>query len=73
MANVNIKSPVPGSLWTHAVSVGQQVVAGTTLVIVELMKTEFAVESPCDGEVTWLAASGTQLETDDIVAVVASA
>lgn len=70
MAKHSIRSPVGGSVWTHSVGVGQRVVAGTTLLICEVMKTEFPVETPVDGEVTWLAACGQTLEADDLVAIV---
>jgi len=73
MAKHSIRSPVGGSVWTHSVGVGQRVFAGTTLIIVECMKTEFPVESPVDGEVTWLAACGQTLEADDLVAIVNAA
>jgi biotin carboxyl carrier protein len=70
MAKHSIRSPVGGSVWTHSVGVGQRVVAGTTLLICEVMKTEFPVETPVDGEVTWLAACGQMLEADALVAIV---
>lgn len=70
MAKHSIRSPVGGSVWTHSVGVGQRVVAGTTLLICEVMKTEFPIETPVDGEVTWLAACGQTLEADDLVATV---
>jgi biotin carboxyl carrier protein len=50
--------------------VGQRVFAGNTILILECMKTEFPVESPVDGEITWLAACGTTLAADDLVAIV---
>jgi biotin carboxyl carrier protein len=73
MAKHSIRSPVGGSVWTHSVGVGQRVVAGTTLLICEVMKTEFPIESPIDGEVEWLAPCGQTLESDDLVAIVSDA
>lgn len=70
MAKHSIRSSVGGSVWTHAVGVGQRVLAGTTIIIVECMKTEFPIESPVDGEVEWLAPCGQTLEADDLVAIV---
>lgn len=70
MAKHSIRTPVGGSVWTHSVGVGQKVVAGTTLLICEVMKTEFPIESPVDCEVTWLKACGETLEAEDLVAVV---
>jgi biotin carboxyl carrier protein len=68
MAKQEIKAPVGGSVWTHSVGVGQRVVAGTVLLICEVMKTEFPVESPIDGVVSWLRPCGDQVEADDVVA-----
>lgn len=73
MAKHSIRTPVGGSVWTHSVGVGQRVVAGTILLICEVMKTDFPIESPVDGEVTWLKACGETLEVDDLVAIVEGA
>jgi len=70
MAKHPVRSPVGGSVWAHSVGVGQQVVEGATLMIVEVMKTEFPVESPVAGVVTWLAACGDAIDADALVAVV---
>ena len=58
------------SVWTHSASVGQRVFQGNVIAILESMKVEIPVETPCDGEVTWLAACGTTLSADDLVAIV---
>lgn len=68
MARCEIKAPVGGSVWTHSVGVGQRVVAGTTLLICEVMKTEFPIEAPLDGVVSWLRPCGDTVEADDVVA-----
>lgn len=68
MAKHEVKAPVGGSVWTHSVGVGQRVVAGTVLLICEVMKTEFPVETPIAGVVTWLRPCGDQVEADDVVA-----
>jgi urea carboxylase len=47
-----VPSPVPGSVWKIAVSEGHRVARGDTLVVVESMKMEIAVEAPCAGTVT---------------------
>ena len=73
MAKHSVRSTTGGSVWTHSVGVGQKVVAGTTLLICEVMKTEFPIESPVDGEVTWLKACGDTIEVDDLVAIVETA
>ena len=42
---------VPGNVWQVPVKDGQVVKAGEVLVVVESMKMEFAITSPCDGTV----------------------
>jgi biotin carboxyl carrier protein len=69
MAKRVVESPITGSVWTNAVGVGQHVTEGTTLVILECMKMEITVEAPCDGEVTWLKASGDTVNQGDAVAI----
>ncbi len=49
-----IKSPAHGSVWNVAVKAGERVGRGQRLVIVESMKMEIAVASPCDGIVVEL-------------------
>jgi biotin carboxyl carrier protein len=68
VAKREIKTPVGGSVWTQAVGVGQRVLAGTTLLICEVMKTEFPIETPIDGTVAWLRPCGETVEAEDVVA-----
>jgi urea carboxylase len=49
-----IKSPAHGSVWNVAVKAGDRVGRGQRLVIVESMKMEIAVASPCEGVVAEL-------------------
>jgi urea carboxylase len=44
-----VESHIAGSLWQVQVEVGQQVTAGDPLVIVESMKMEITLDSPCNG------------------------
>ena len=50
-----VSTQVPGGVWRVLVETGQQVQAGDTLVVVESMKTEFAVLAPAAGVVLRLA------------------
>lgn len=68
MAKHEVRTPVGGSVWTHAVGVGQKVVAGTTLLICEVMKCEYPLETPVDATVTWLRPCGETVEAGDVVA-----
>ncbi len=49
-----VASPVTGSVWKIAVALGQRVAAGDTLVVVEAMKMEIAVEADAPGRVRQL-------------------
>ncbi|WP_460135784.1 urea carboxylase [Pseudomonas sp. S1_E04] len=44
-----VESPVAGNLWQVQVNVGDQVSAGTALVVLESMKMEIPVLAPCTG------------------------
>lgn len=72
MTKREIKTPVGGSVWAHSVGVGQQVLAGATVIICEVMKCEYPIEAPIDGVVTWLKACGETIEKDDVVAMIES-
>lgn len=65
---VEITTPVGGSVWTHAVSVGQRVGSGTMLLICEVMKCEYPIETIDPGVVTWLKPCGETIEAGDVVA-----
>ena len=69
-ARHEIQTPVGGSVWTHAVGVGQRVVAGTTVLLCEVMKCEFPIETPVGGVVAWLRPCGETIEAGDVVAVI---
>jgi urea carboxylase len=55
--HVAVLSPVSGSIWKVASSLGQSVKAGDTLVLVESMKMELPVTAPVDGVITQLRCS----------------
>ncbi|MFI6577391.1 acetyl/propionyl/methylcrotonyl-CoA carboxylase subunit alpha [Nocardiopsis sp. NPDC050513] len=54
-ADGTVRSPMPGTVLAVPVEVGQRVVAGTPLAVVEAMKMEHSVPSPIDGTVTDVA------------------
>jgi urea carboxylase len=49
-----VESHVPGSVWKLEVKAGERVKRGQTLLVVESMKMEIAVESPSDGVIVEL-------------------
>jgi 3-methylcrotonyl-CoA carboxylase alpha subunit len=48
----NLNAPMPGKIVQVAVSAGDPVVRGQTLVVLEAMKMEHAITAPSDGVVT---------------------
>jgi urea carboxylase len=52
-----VVSPVSGSVWKIASTLGQSVKAGDTLVLVESMKMELPVTAPMDGVITQMRCS----------------
>jgi urea carboxylase len=69
-----ITAPMTSSVWKVGVTPGDQVVAGQSLVIIEAMKMETTVRSPCDGVVVdVMVAPGTQVHTGAPLVVVEAA
>ena len=48
---IKVTAEIPASVWQVAVEVGQQVVTGQELVVLESMKMEIPVDAPADGTV----------------------
>jgi acetyl-CoA/propionyl-CoA carboxylase biotin carboxyl carrier protein len=66
-----VTSPMPGTVTVVQVSVGDQVTAGTPLLVVEAMKMEHVLTAPVAGVVAELPVSaGQQVRLDERVAVV---
>ena len=66
-----INSPLPGSVISVAVTEGQVVKKGDTLLVLESMKMENPILSDCDGTVTKIAvAAGQSVMQDDLLVVI---
>ena len=66
-----ISSPLPGSVISVAVTEGQAVKKGDTLLVLESMKMENPILSDCDGTVTKIAvAAGQSVMQDDLLVVI---
>jgi acetyl-CoA carboxylase biotin carboxyl carrier protein len=65
-----VRSPIAGSVWTHVASVGQRVEVGAMLLVLEVMKTEFPIESTVAGVVAWLRPCNETIEADDVVVTI---
>lgn len=66
-----VKAPLPGTITTIEVAVGQEVKAGDTVVVLEAMKMQNSIEAEKDGKVTAIAVKVGQavLEDDPLVVV----
>ena len=70
MDEIQLETPVQGTVWKVVVKVDQTVKAGETLLIIESMKMEIPIESPRSGIVReLLAAEGEQVKQDSVVAI----
>ena len=66
-----IPSPMPGTILSIAVSVGQAVKSGDMLMVLEAMKMENDIVAPCDGTVKQILVSrGATVNTDDVLIVI---
>ena len=67
-----INSPLPGSVISVAVTEGQAVKKGDTLLVLESMKMENPILADCDGTVSKIAvAPGQSVMQDDLLVVIA--
>jgi len=61
-------SPLPGMVVNILVNKGDRVYRGQDLVVIESMKMESGVSSPCDGVVEEVpAAIGNAVDTDEVL------
>jgi pyruvate carboxylase len=69
--DAHVGAPMPGSVATLAVRVGQEVKAGDVVATLEAMKMETALHAPRGGVVTEILVSpGSQLDVKDLIAVI---
>ncbi|MFD5114649.1 acetyl/propionyl/methylcrotonyl-CoA carboxylase subunit alpha [Streptomyces sp. NPDC058220] len=70
----SLTAPMPGTVTVVKVAVGDEVVAGQSLLVVEAMKMEHVISAPHDGTVTELDVTpGSTVAMDQVLAVVAPA
>ncbi|MBQ7005955.1 MAG: biotin/lipoyl-binding protein [Clostridia bacterium] len=66
-----VPSPMPGTILSVSVSVGQTIKSGDVLMVLEAMKMENDIVAPCDGTVKQLLVSkGSTVNTDDVLVVI---
>jgi len=64
----HIGAPLPGLLASHAHSVGDHVLEGERLCVIEAMKMESSVTAPLDGRISAVhVAAGAQIEAGDLL------
>lgn len=70
-SNNAVKSPLPGTITEVSVSVGQEVSAGDTVVVLEAMKMQNKIEAEKSGKVTAICVKVGQavLEDDPLVVI----
>ncbi|WP_381804779.1 acetyl/propionyl/methylcrotonyl-CoA carboxylase subunit alpha [Streptomyces niveus] len=69
-----LTAPMPGTVTVVKVAVGDEVVAGQGLLVVEAMKMEHVISAPHDGTVTELdVTAGSTVAMDQVLAVVTPA
>ncbi len=66
--DANVTAPMPGTVLNVVAPVGTAVKAGDVILILEAMKMENDIVAPCDGTVASVAAKGTSVNTDDVLA-----
>ena len=64
----NVTAPMPGTVLNVVAPVGTAVKAGDVILILEAMKMENDIVAPCNGTVASVAAKGTSVNTDDVLA-----
>ena len=64
----NVTAPMPGTVLNVVAPFGTAVKAGDVILILEAMKMENDIVAPCDGTVASVAAKGTSVNTDDVLA-----
>ena len=70
MARIEVESEVTGRVWKIVTETGTKVSEGDTLLILESMKMEIPVESPCDSKVLEiLPDEGESVNEEQIVAI----
>jgi biotin carboxyl carrier protein len=72
MAETKVRTELSGTVWKLAVSPGDRVAAGDTLLLLESMKMEIPVIAPRDGVVASILVAEDQLVAEGDVLLVLS-
>lgn len=68
---VEVEAHITGNLWKIVKKVGDKIEEGEEIMILESMKMEMPVESPCDGTITDIPVKeGDALTEGQVVAII---
>lgn len=66
-----MEAPMPGMIKSYKVAEGATVKAGDVVLVLEAMKMDNDMTAPCDGVISFKAAVGSNVDTGDVMAVIA--
>ena len=66
-----VKAPMPGLIKALSKEEGATVKKGDVVLVLEAMKMDNDMTAPCDGVISFKAAVGSNVETGDVMAVIA--
>jgi len=66
-----MKAPMPGMIAGFKVESGATVKKGQVVIVLEAMKMENDLTAPCDGVITFTTQKGSNVDTGDVIAVIA--
>lgn len=66
-----LKAPMPGVVVGHKAENGAKVSKGQAVLVLEAMKMENEIAAPVDGIITYVAAKGANVNSGDVLAVIA--
>ncbi len=70
-AGAEVRSPLAGNIFNILVNVGDRVAFGQNLIVIEAMKMENEVVSPCEGVIKQILVSkGSVVDADDVLIVI---
>lgn len=65
-----VTAPFPGMVKKLCVAAGTSVKTGDVILVLEAMKMDNDITAPCDGVVSFPVASGANVDTDAVLAVI---
>ncbi len=66
-----VEAPMPGMIKALSLAEGTSVKKGDVIMVLEAMKMDNDISAPCDGKVYYKQAKGTNVNTGDLMAVIA--